>query len=130
MSIKKIEINQLNWLSLNFPTNQIWIHVWLDENRYMYITYVLTFWHIKKKILLCLPTKVVHKFLKKKNLFKYFFWDGTNYSYSCFEDRNFVIMRIARKKKSILVRIILNYNIWSKKRIFDKKCVLHVCTYK
>ena len=48
---------------------------------------------------------------EKKNFFKYFFWDGANYSYSCFENRNFVIMRIARKKKSILVRIILNYNI-------------------
>ena len=48
---------------------------------------------------------------EKKKPFQIFFLGRSQLFLFFFENRNFVIMRIARKKKSILVRIILNYNI-------------------
>ena len=39
---------------------------------------------------------------EKKKPSQIFFWDGANYSFSLFDDRNFVIMRIARKKNLFL----------------------------
>ena len=63
---------------------------------------------------------------EKKTLFKYFFWDGTNYSYSFFENRNFVIMRIARKK-NLFLYALFKITISEVKKEFSIKSVY--CTY-